>query len=137
MKPRIARKDGMDPDDATRLKIVLSMLDAQGPLSLTRIAAAAGLKRQDVSYHMGALIEEGIILPVYMVPHVRYKVQDVLKDDLLGRIEPLVHDIAARLDLTYAKDPEKAVMSVVLTYLQSITLDLGEQTNSSDKGRPL
>ncbi len=134
---RLSRKDGIDPQDATRLKIVLTLLNWDIPLSMTNIAKGARLKRQDVSYHMGALIEEGIVVPVYMVPHVRYKVQDVLKEDLLEELEPLVRKVASKVDLTYAMDAEKAVMSVVLAYLQSLTLELAEQTNFSDKERPL
>ena len=83
-------------------KIFLLLLDADKPLRMSDIVDGTGLSKQLVSYHINAMILEGVIIPVDIQDIRYYTVQMIFLNDalfkkLLDSISPVAKLVASSL----------------------------------------
>lgn len=100
-----------------RLKILRTLLRANRPLNLGALSREVGAPRQKVSYHLPALVAEGVILPL---DGGLYVPQKLFRDKrMLDLIEPLIYFVIGNIDASDAEDFEEAV-ATVLAYFFAI-----------------
>ena len=99
-------------DSEIPLRIVLTCVYADKPLSVTQIARKANLPRQIISYHIPRLVGDGLLLPVEQGRTLLYSPQHFFIDDkVFSRITklmgPVIKRVSENLIVTNKEDTER------------------------------
>ena len=101
-------------DSEIPLRIVLTCVYADKPLSVTQIARKANLPRQIISYHLPRLVGDGLLLPVEQGRTLLYSPQPIFIDEKIFQqitklMEPMIKKVSENLIVTDKNDAERVL----------------------------
>lgn len=120
----LIKNSEVDVIDSTRIQITFHILD-NSPIKVATLCKALQMPRQKVNYHLTQLVADGIIYK----ENGRYAVQPILENFelLVEKLNPLITFLTPLIYYGQAKSPEDAVMNVLATFFQRITIDIEEE----------
>lgn len=109
----------------TPLKIMITLVYAGKPLTLTDLSDHVGIDRQLIKYHIPKLIKNGLLLKVQDNGTTYYSPQQVfidkkLQDQLSSAFTPVMEIIAKNLIITEDIDPEEALKNNIVLEISVI-----------------
>ena len=109
---------------SSKIKIIQVLRRADGPLIMHQVAKRSRMSVQLVNYHVGQMLDWGIIVAstsedkaVYTLQEAYY--EDQLLEDLLDMIIPYMEKMSKSMDLSQIKIPEtEAVIRNLFMFLR-------------------
>ena len=96
-------KKNIEPSNTTNsLRIMMTLINIDTPLSLSDIARKSGMSRQLVNYYLTKLVSNGLVVVYQDKENILYTVQEFLNDDivykkLIDYLDPIINLIAKNI----------------------------------------